>query len=105
MEKVAVIGPKNIVLGLKAFGIDVFIAVSSQEALTNLKELKNQGKHSVIFVIKELLDGIPKDDYKKIQSEHLPVILAIPGLNADDKGYLDKLRTLAEKAVGSDILK
>ena len=105
MNKIAAIGPKSLILGLKAFGIDVFFAVSSEEALKHLKEIKAESRHSVILVIKELLDGLPKEEYKKLYAEHLPVILAIPGLKADDKDYLLKLKKLAEKAVGSDILK
>lgn len=105
MQKIAAIGPKSLILGLKAFGIDVFFSTSSSQALESLKELKALGKHSVILIINDLLQGIPREEYKKLHAEHLPVILAIPGLKADDEDYILKLKKLAEKAVGSDILK
>lgn len=105
MEKIAAIGPKNLIFGLKAFGIEVFFANSSEDALKILKDIKSAGKHGVILIIKDLLDKISKEEYKKIHSDHLPVILTIPGLKSDDKDYLLKLKNLAERAVGSDILK
>jgi len=105
MERIAAIGPENLILGLKAFDIDTFFTNSGEEASVYIKEIKSGAKHGIILIIKDVADKISKDEYKKLQADHLPAILTIPGLKFKDEEYLLKLKKLAEKAIGSDILK
>ena len=108
---IAVIGPEDLVSGFRALGAYVHEAKTSDEALTVLKELRDQTRsapdgirYGAIFVIDYLVNDIPADEYKKVTSGALPSVITIPGLKADKDANTRKLRQLTEKAIGSDIL-
>lgn len=110
--RIAVIGPSDLVSGFKALGADVFNANSGTEALTQLKQLKQDTvceeqsphRYGAIFVIDHLINDIPDEEYKQVTQGPLPSIIAIPGLQADKGAGSRKLRHLTERAIGSDIL-
>lgn len=109
--EIAVIGPEDVVSGFKALGVHVFDASDSETALATIKDLRQQTirqedgtNYATIYVIDHLLRDIPADEYEKVTSGPLPAVIAIPGLKADKEAGKRKLRALAKKAIGSDIL-
>jgi len=109
--QIAVVGPEDVVSGFKALGVHVFDANDADTALATIKQLREQttkgetGDHyATIFVIDHLLRDIPSEEYEKVTSGPLPAVIAIPGLKADKEAGKRKLRVLAKKAIGSDIL-
>ena len=109
--KIAVVGPEDMISGFNALGVDVFFADNSQDTLTQIKSIRKETlsedgkeKHGVIMVIDSLIEDIPDDEYARITEGALPTLITIPGINSDKDSGTRKLRAMAEKAIGSDIL-
>ena len=111
-HNIAIIGPKTIISGFKALGVTVFDAHNGTEALEILKNIKKDlstptpetKKFAVIIVNETLAHDIPKEEMEKISRGALPAIVILPGLEGSHGAGVEKLRRLAEKAIGSDIL-
>ena len=111
--KMAIIGPRETILGFKALGLEPVYATESKKALENLYDLKGErvevegesiNKYAIIFIMEELARDITPEDYKKLSAEPLPAIIPLPS-HLGTTGYgLQKLKTIVEKAVGMDIL-
>ncbi len=103
----AVIGPHDVVSVFKAFGIDCFEATTQSETVERIEELKNSSDpaYAVIFVSEDLLEGLDPKTYDRLSHGALPTITAIPLLESSSAASKDKIRRLAERALGSDILK
>ena len=110
--KAAIIGPKSIISGFKALGVTPFDAETGEEALQALKEIKStidnpkegKEKYATVIIIESLVHDIPEADMEKVSRGALPAIVALPGLEGSQGAGVDKLKRLAEKAIGSDIL-
>jgi len=109
---IALVGPEDMTSGFKAFGIDIFPAESADDALAHIKNIRAQAvsedtntkRYGIIMVIDSLLADIPADEYERISRGALPSLLAIPGITSETDAGTQKLRAMAEKAIGSDIL-
>lgn len=103
----AIIGPYDMVSLFKAFNIDCFGVNSQEKALEKIKELaeRPEKNYAVIFVPEQFLKGLDNRTYEKITGMNLPTITSIPLIETDDTSSVEKIRKLAEKAIGSDILK
>lgn len=107
---IAIVGPKDVVSVFKVTGADVFEARTGSEALEVLRQIKRDTqsvdggkKYAVVMIIESILEEISDDEYEKVSSGALPSIVAIPGLEGATGVSKEKLRKLAEKAIGSDI--
>ncbi|MGM0482298.1 MAG: V-type ATP synthase subunit F [Patescibacteria group bacterium] len=105
--KMAVIGPYDVISLFKAFGIDCFNVSTQEEAVETIEEIKKdkEKNYAVIFVPEELLKGMDTKTYKRISDSNFPTITSIPLIEADSGSSVEKIRRLAERAIGSDILK
>ena len=111
--KMAIIGPRETILGFKALGLEPVYATDPKEAVEHLFSLKrekveiggeNLNKYAIIFIMEELAREVTPDDYKKLAAEPLPAIIPLPS-HLGTTGYgLARLKTIVEKAVGMDIL-
>lgn len=108
---IAIIGPKEMVSGFSALGVDVLEATSSEETLSQLRLIKTQmseegveKKYAVVCVIESLLIGVDMAEYNKIISGPLPAVVLLPGPEGSSGLALARLRRLAERAVGSSII-
>lgn len=109
---IAIVGPEDMVSGFNALGADVFSADNAEDALAHIKTFRKQTldeessgkKYGIIMVIDSLIKDLPEDEYARISEGALPTLLSIPGINSDKEAGTQKLRKLAEKAIGSDIL-
>jgi vacuolar-type H+-ATPase subunit F/Vma7 len=50
------------------------------------------------------MQDIPQDEMDKVSSGALPAIVALPGIEGSHGAGVAKLKRLAERAIGSDIL-
>ena len=111
--KMAIIGPRETILGFKALGLETVFIADPKEVVESLFSLKREkleeggesrNKYAIIFILEELARAITPDDYKKLSADPLPAIIPLPS-HAGTTGYgLAKLKTIVEKAVGRDIL-
>lgn len=111
--KMAIIGPRETILGFKALGLEPVYAVDPKKAVEFLYSLKkekieeggeNRHKYAILFIMEDLARAITPEDYKKLSSEALPAIIPLPS-HLGTTGYgLQKLKSIVEKAVGMDIL-
>jgi len=102
----AIVGPKETILGWKALGFDAFSAVNPAEALEQLKTIKlEKEKYAIIFITETLLMQIPPEEYRKLAKGALPAIIPVPD-STGSKGFgFKRLTRMIEQAVGSDIFK
>ena len=106
-HRIAAIGPYDVISLFKAFDIDCFDATNQDEVVETLEMLKEKEdpKYAVIFVPESILKGLDRKLYAKITVGSLPTVTPIPLLKADDSASAENIRRLAERAIGSDILK
>ncbi len=108
--KTAIIGPSNVISGFKALGVIPFDAEDGETALDVLKKIKKgtqnetDVKFAVVLIIENIANKIPADEFEKVSRGALPAILTLPGLEGSTGAGVEKLKSLAERAVGSDIL-
>ncbi len=102
MLKVAAIGDRESVTGLKAIGMDVFTPYEKNECRTLLKELCNK-EYAIIYITEELADFC-KDIIKTYEDVICPAIILIPGVNNNTGEGMRQLGLSIEKAVGSQLV-
>jgi V/A-type H+-transporting ATPase subunit F len=110
--KTAIIGPKDVISGFKALGVVPFNAEDGEQALEVIKNIKKEitgggdvaEKFAVVIVIESTANQIPANEFEKVSRGALPAIVVLPGLEGSTGAGVAKLKSLAERAVGSDIL-
>lgn len=109
--KIAIIGPVDTVSGFKALGVKTFPAQNSEEALSELKNIKKKTtdpesdeKYAVVCIIENLISDIDQKEYAKIVEGPLPAVVILPGPEGAQGFAINRLRGLAEQAVGSSII-
>ncbi len=108
--ELAIVGPREIILGFKAIGLTTSFALTAEESLAKLWELKNetideQPKYAIIFIFESHAKDMPAEEYKKLTKDPLPAIIALPGPNGSTGFGMERLGQIVEKAIGSNILK
>lgn len=109
--KIAIVGPSDTVSGFKALGVDSFQAQTAEEALEQLKVIKKQTldptsstKYAVVCIIEDLVTLVDQAEYAKVVEGPLPAVVLLPGPEGSSGFAIERLRRLAEKAVGSAII-
>ena len=109
--RIAIVGPSDTVSGFKALGVDNFDANTADEALHKLKEIKQQTvdlqsttKYAIVCIIEDLVASVDQVEYAKVVEGPLPAVVILPGPEGSKGFALQRLRRLAEKAVGSAII-
>jgi len=110
--KIAIIGPEKVVSGFRALDVKPFFVETGDEALGTLKTIKKdlsdgdetENKFAVVLIIENILQEIDPDELEKISQGALPAVVALPGTEGSTGAGVAKLKALAERAIGSDIL-
>jgi len=109
--QIAIIGPVDTVSGFKALGVESFSANNSEEALEHLRNIKKQTidpeskkTYAVVCVIENLLTDVDQKEYEKVVSGALPAVVLLPGPEGSQGVAIERLRRLAEQAVGAAII-
>ena len=101
-NKIAVIGDKDSVLAFKAVGVEVFDAVTAEEAQHLIKKL-SQGDYAVVFIAEDLAEQIP-ETLQKAKLQTYPAVVPIPTTNEPTGFGLSGIKSDVEKAIGVDII-
>ncbi|MCA9362975.1 hypothetical protein KC851_01520 [Candidatus Kaiserbacteria bacterium] len=109
--KIAIVGPEDTVSGFKALGVDSFPASTADEALTQLKKIKEHtlnpdsgAKYAVVCVIEDLVSLVDQHEYAKVVDGPLPAVVLLPGTEGSSGFAVERLRSLAEKAIGASVI-
>lgn len=102
------LGPREIIQGLAAFGVEVRDVYEKSAVLVELRDIRTRSATSehptaVVFITESLVATMTTDEYQEILSNELPVVLTIPDLTSEPNAGLEKLRTLTKRAIGTDI--
>jgi V/A-type H+-transporting ATPase subunit F len=109
--KIAIIGPSDTVSGLKALGVEAFPATTAEEALEQLRSIKQATndpaaakRYAIVCIIEELVQSVDQEEYAKAAAGALPAVVLLPGPQGSHGFATNRLRRLAEQAVGSAII-
>jgi vacuolar-type H+-ATPase subunit F/Vma7 len=108
--KIAIIGPSDTVSGFRALGVVSFAATDAEAVLEHLRAIKQandakQGEqYAVVCIIETLLSDVDQAEFKKLTSAALPAVVTLPGPDGSTGFAINRLRALAEQAVGSAII-
>lgn len=102
LNKVAVIGEKQIVTAFRAVGFTVFFADAPSAATDILRELVKSGEYAVIFITEDIAAQM-HDTLEILKSRSYPIIVPLPSLEKNGYG-MECIKKDVEKAVGVDIL-
>ncbi len=102
MAKVAIIGDKDIIWGVKGLGFSTFGVTTQEEAEGALKDAASSD-YSIILILERWAGGM-MSLIKELKKRPFPIIVFI----SDHRGVLnlskERLRVAVRKAVGSDTL-
>lgn len=100
------IGPRELLSGLAAFGVEVRHATSAEEVLESVKTVRaeqTENPYALIFITESIVKEMSEAEYGTVMGDDLPVVLTIPDLNSEPNAGLEKLASLTKRAVGVDI--
>lgn len=100
------IGPRELISGLSAFGVEVRHATGKEETLAIMREVRihQEAKpYAIVFITESIARQMTESEYEDMLGEGLPIALTIPDLTSDKDAGLSKLKNLAKRAVGVDI--
>jgi V/A-type H+-transporting ATPase subunit F len=108
---IAIVGPTDMVSGFKALGVEAFDATNSAQALEQLRAIKrvsndpaDQRTYAIVCVIDDVIADVDPAEYAKVIAGALPAVVVLPGPTGSSGVAIERLRRLAEKAVGSAII-
>jgi len=101
--KIAIIGSGDAVAGFKAVGVDAIAIADLEEAKNQVNTIYNSTEYAALFITEDWYDQL-KNFINELPAKALPSIVAIPSQAGSTGAGLDALKTIVEKAVGSDIL-
>jgi len=112
--RIAIVGPKEAVEGFALLGVDIVPAYTVQETVSALLDLKKktsfdeagreQPMYGILFVIEEIAAQISPEEDRRLSRGTLPAIVALPSHRGSTGYGEEKLRSLVERAIGSNIL-
>ena len=101
--KIAIIGSPDAVSGFRAVGCEAFGVTDIDQATQKITEIYNGDQHAVLFITEDWYEKM-KLFIKELPAKALPALVAIPSQQGSTGAGLAALKTIVEKAVGSDIL-
>ena len=102
MNRIAVIGGRDRVLGFRALGLETCIAETGEQAKAAIHRMAKES-YAIIYLTEHLAAQIPAEIERR-RGDTAPAIILIPGREGSLGIGMAGVRTAAEKAVGADIL-
>jgi V/A-type H+-transporting ATPase subunit F len=110
--RTAIIGPEELISGFRALGVDTYSAENGSALLATLLRLRRGGgddategvRYAVVIAIEALVAELPSEEWEKVARGVLPAVVVLPGIEGSTGEGVRKLKKLAERAIGSDIL-
>ena len=103
MDKIAVIGDRQSVMGFAALGLAVYPEEEPGHALETFKRLARSEQYAIIYVTEALVKPLEQEIHRYKDSV-APAVIIIPGRGENLGLGLEALRQAVERAVGIDIL-
>lgn len=101
--KIAFIGEKHIIYGFKGLGIDIFPVTDEKEATEIFFNLIKGNKYSIIYITETFAQGL-MDEISRVSRQTSLSVIIIPGVGKKTGLGMEKLRRIAARAAGADIL-
>lgn len=101
MNKIAVIGDKDSILGFKSLGLDVFFVSDSKETADTILKCAHE-EYKLIFITEQAASEV-KSTIDKFKSVPFPAITLIPNNKGTLGIGLASINENVEKAVGANI--
>ena len=108
LYKIAIIGPEDVISGFKAVGADVFPAQGPDAALEQMRAVRDLTVddtkpvvYAVVCVIEEVIKDVDSALYDEVVAGNLPAYVIIPGPAGSSGRAEERIRRLAEQAVGT----
>lgn len=102
MNKVAVIGDTDSIIGFRALGLTVFETASPEAALEPLRRTVEEG-YAIVFITEPCF-AANQDFIRSLRSRKLPAVIPIPPVSGGSGLGMAQVRESVRKAVGMDIL-
>ena len=102
MNKIAVIGGRDSMLGFRALGLETCIAETGEQAKAAIHRMAKEN-YAIIYLTEHLAAQIPAEIERR-REDLAPAIILIPGREGSLGIGMAGVRTATEKAVGADIL-
>ena len=102
MNKIAVIGGRDSVLGFRALGLETCIAENGEQAKAAIHRMAKEN-YAIIYLTEYLAAQIPAEIERR-REDLSPAIILIPGREGSLGIGMAGVRTATEQAVGADIL-
>lgn len=100
---IAYIGPTGAGFGFRLAGMSVFEVNTPEDMISQVRSLKDEGDHGIIFVDESLAES-ESENLARLNEDPLPAILLLPNPAGGRGVAAESLKQLIVKAVGSDIL-
>ena len=102
MDKIAVLGGRDSVLGFRALGLEAFPAENADQARPILHRLAREG-YAVVYLTEQLAAGM-EEEVAHYKDAPAPAVILIPGREGTLGIGMANIKTAVERAVGADIL-
>lgn len=103
MSKICIIGERDSVIGFMALGFSVHEANNADSARDTLKALASDPENAIIFIVENYAMAL-EDEIAKYKDMPMPAIIPIPGKNGSVGYGVANIKSVVERAVGTDIL-
>ena len=104
LNKIAVIGGRETVMGFKALGLETCPAANAAEAQQALRRLTRESEPYAIIYLEETLAAELSHEIDRFKDSPRPAIILIPGREGSIGLGQSALKAAVERAVGTNIL-
>ncbi|PIR82849.1 hypothetical protein COU20_00095, partial [Candidatus Kaiserbacteria bacterium CG10_big_fil_rev_8_21_14_0_10_59_10] len=97
--RVLAVGPRELISGLSAFGVEVRDVTDKDGAMHAVREVRarqEETPYAIIFITEGIAATLSEGEWAALMGDNLPVVLTIPDLLSDNDAGLKKLSTLAK---------
>lgn len=103
MAKIAIVGSRDTIIGFKALGLSIFPVKSAEEAGRTLRKITTD-EYATIFITDNFAEDLEEEIHNlEREIELYPSIVIIPSHRGSTGLGMRKIRSLVEKAVGTDL--
>ncbi|MBS3820022.1 V-type ATP synthase subunit F [bacterium] len=102
LDKVAIVGPPDLLFAFKALGVQVYSPQSKEEARKIIKNLEKE-EIALCFLHQDYMEAV-QEEKQKIEKKFFPVIVGFSDYREVSDQMEKRMREMSIKATGSDSL-
>jgi vacuolar-type H+-ATPase subunit F/Vma7 len=105
-KRIAAIGPEELVSLLESVGIDTYAATTAEEAEAHITTIHKDTPcpYAIVCVTEQLANTVSTHQRRAMEESTTPTFLVIPDLTSVSGSGVARIRELAKRATGNDIL-